>query len=433
MSSEQQYQNIIIVGASISGHHLSNTLFPHLPPTYRILLVDALPFAFWPIAAFRAATVPGWENKITVPLTDDRCFPAGSAHRVLAPNKLVECRENSVVLEHPFEGSTEVPFYRCVIATGTSQAAPMVPNLDWTEQQYLECLRENQRELKAAKDVVIIGGGAVGIEFAGEIRDIAPDSNITIVHPDVGLLHPTPKPTQETLSHPAPSYSSPPVDPRLSAAFADICAKMNISIIYEDRVIIPQPGEEVPQGGWDGTCGKSLGEKRQVRLKSGEVLDADYVILGAGTKPNSGMVEKADKGALDGRLIRVDEYFKIVSTSESSIFHGQYYAVGDVCSAPGYKDARTALYGGIHAANNIRNELKNKALAKYNPGKGFIGIPVGHHHGAGMMEVPWFGNWIIGSRLITLQRGKTLAVPRFFAGSFLGPNKVKISFDDLNL
>lgn len=43
----------------------------------------------------------------------------------------------------------------------------MVPDLSWTEEEYKECLRQNQRELKEAKEVVIIGGGAVGIEFAG--------------------------------------------------------------------------------------------------------------------------------------------------------------------------------------------------------------------------------------------------------------------------
>lgn len=30
---------------------------------------------------------------------------------MIAPNKVVELRRNSIVLEHPFEGSTEVPFF----------------------------------------------------------------------------------------------------------------------------------------------------------------------------------------------------------------------------------------------------------------------------------------------------------------------------------
>lgn len=48
-----------------------------------------------------------------------------------------------------------------------------------------------------------------------------------------------------------------------------------------------------------------------------------------------------------------------------------------------------------------------------------------------MLTLPWFGNWVFSSTLITMQRGKTLGVPKFFTGSFEGPNKVKITFDDV--
>lgn len=53
----------------------------------------------------------GWEDKVTVPLTTKTVFPSGTAHEVIAPNKVIELRENSVVLEKPFEGSTEVTFF----------------------------------------------------------------------------------------------------------------------------------------------------------------------------------------------------------------------------------------------------------------------------------------------------------------------------------
>ena len=45
--------------ASTAGGNLVNELVPTLPGTHRILLVDALDFAFWPIASLRAACVPG--------------------------------------------------------------------------------------------------------------------------------------------------------------------------------------------------------------------------------------------------------------------------------------------------------------------------------------------------------------------------------------
>jgi hypothetical protein len=84
---------------------------PNLPPTHRILLVDAASFAYFPIAALRGAVVPGWENKITAPLTTASVFGDNSPHKVIAPNKVVELRIDSIILEKEFEGQTEIPFF----------------------------------------------------------------------------------------------------------------------------------------------------------------------------------------------------------------------------------------------------------------------------------------------------------------------------------
>lgn len=98
---------------------------------------------------------------------------------------MVELKANSVVLEHPFEGSNEVPFFvslatelkihggeanrlqKCIIATGSLQPSPMRPMAGSTETEYHETLKKHQREIKGAKKFVVIGGGTVGTEVAG--------------------------------------------------------------------------------------------------------------------------------------------------------------------------------------------------------------------------------------------------------------------------
>lgn len=106
-----RYRISLTDSASAAGHTLANTLVPNLPPTHRILLVDATSFAYFPIAALRGAVVPGWENKITAPLTTESVFGEKSPHRVIAPNKVVELKKDSIVLEKEFEGQTEIPFF----------------------------------------------------------------------------------------------------------------------------------------------------------------------------------------------------------------------------------------------------------------------------------------------------------------------------------
>lgn len=50
-----------------------------------------------------------------VPLTQDVIFPGGVHHKLIAPNRVVELRRASLVLEREFEGSTEVEFFVSVI------------------------------------------------------------------------------------------------------------------------------------------------------------------------------------------------------------------------------------------------------------------------------------------------------------------------------
>lgn len=45
------------------------------------------------------------------PLNTEAVFGKGSDHRVIAPNRVVELKKDSIVLEREFEGKTEIPFF----------------------------------------------------------------------------------------------------------------------------------------------------------------------------------------------------------------------------------------------------------------------------------------------------------------------------------
>jgi len=50
-------------------------------------------------------------------LSTPRVFPKNTPHQVIAPNKVVELKRNSIVLEKEFEGSVELPFF---VSSGSS-------------------------------------------------------------------------------------------------------------------------------------------------------------------------------------------------------------------------------------------------------------------------------------------------------------------------
>ena len=43
-------------------------------------------------------------------------------------------------------------------------------------------------QIEKSQNVVIVGGGAVGVEFAGEIVDKYPDKQVTIIHSNANLV-----------------------------------------------------------------------------------------------------------------------------------------------------------------------------------------------------------------------------------------------------
>jgi hypothetical protein len=46
-----------------------------------------------------------------VPLTQENIFPGGVHHRLIVPNRVLELRRDSVILDKEFEGSREVFFF----------------------------------------------------------------------------------------------------------------------------------------------------------------------------------------------------------------------------------------------------------------------------------------------------------------------------------
>ncbi|KAL0252747.1 hypothetical protein I308_102139 [Cryptococcus tetragattii IND107] len=417
--------NIVIIGASVAGHNLANALYPTLPSTHRILLIDALDYSFFPIACLRAAVVPGWEDKVTVPLTTKTVFPSGTAHEVIAPNKVIELRENSVVLEKPFEGSTEVTFFRCVIATGASQPSPMRPPPGATNQkQFVDNLRRIQSDVSRAKKVVIIGGGTVGIEFAGEVRDAHPDTEITIVHSKPYLLSPIPSARPESSSN--LTWSSPPTNPRLSKSLEQVLITLNVNLVLDDSVSIPVGDNPSLEGEWNGSFGLQS-EVKKLKLKSGKEVLGDYIFVSVGNNPNTGLVASVDPAAITSGLIAVDVYLKIASDNPASFLtkSSNYYAVGDASAVPGLKTAWLANISATHVAKNIINEVKGKGPLKYSPGS-FSGlfVPVGPTHGAGSITFPFLGTWIVGGSVVGAAKGKDLLIGRVWQPLWQGSEKV---------
>jgi len=185
--------------------------------------------------------------------------------------------------------SDEYFYEKLILATGSSPVIPKISGIDkkgvypiYKDMDYLKaCIGE----IKKARNMLIVGGGFIGVEFADEVSKIQ-GINVYLVETFPRLL--------------ANSF-----DEDFSLLVEEKLKNKGIKIFLNTKVV------EI--------LGKEKVEK--VRFKNGEELKVDGIILGIGAVPN---VELATDAGLDlgrGKGIWVDEYMR---TSDSDIF-----AVGD--------------------------------------------------------------------------------------------------------
>ena len=194
-------------------------------------------------------------------------------------------RENKVL--HTTGG--DVGYERLIIATGSRPAMPPIPGFDldgvYTVVKDVAYLSDLQQRLETSKDVVIIGGGFIGIEFADEINK-AGDKNVTII---------------EMLPH------------CLALAYdEEFCVEMEK--VLESRGVNIRTSSRVDKVAGDGKVEK-------VVLSGGDEIKADVVIVGIGAVANVDLAQKAGlRIGLTGN-IAVD---RTMQTSDENI-----YACGD--------------------------------------------------------------------------------------------------------
>ncbi len=187
------------------------------------------------------------------------------------------------------ESGKVLTYERLVLATGATPSLPPIPGSEKQGVYIIEkslssttTLRDKARE---AKDVVILGGGFIGAEFADEIAKHS-DANVHIV---------------EML----PKILFGAVDDEFCDEAADILTGSGVTIHTGIRAVSIDGSESV----------------ESVTLENGEKIPAEMVIIGVGGKPNTEMAKQAGLLVTGSGSIWVDSYMR---TSAEHIF-----AVGD--------------------------------------------------------------------------------------------------------
>ncbi|BGP34101.1 hypothetical protein JCM10296v2_005916 [Rhodotorula toruloides] len=374
-------KNVVFVGYGPSAVQAAKDLAALLPANYRIVAITSNE-GYWPPAALRAAVVPGWEDK---PLASvDAAFPQDGRHVILKMTNVIELRENSVVVDkaHPdlgFEGE-EIPFEYCVLAMGSKYPYPCRPYPSSSFSQTLDDLRQTQLEVSQSQHILIIGGGPVGIEFAGEVASHYGKGakEITLVHSRERLLDQS-------------GWKE-----KLGKSLRGQLEGYGVSVVVGRKVVDAPEKTGRIEGG------------REFHLDNGEAIKADFVLLATGNAPNSDLVASFDASALDdSKHIAVNSAFQVEG-------YKHIFAMGDVTNVKeGKQYAHAKNHGSIVASNILAlihssSSRSSASLKSYKPGSNLILVSVGPWGGAGQI----FG-FVPGAWFSALVKSRSLFVRDF--------------------
>ena len=275
-----KHSDVVVVGGSAAGLTAAITARRHYPDKEtllvrmeeKVLIPCGIPYIFGEVGSPEKNLIP------------DAVLDKNGIELLVAEATDID-REKKVL--HTTGG--DVGYERLIVATGSRPAMPPIPGFDldgvYAAVKEVDYLGALQKRLETAKDVVVIGGGFIGIEFADEINK-AGDKNISVV---------------EMLPH------------CLALAYDDeLCAEMEK--VVESRGINLRTASRVEKIAGNGKVEK-------VVVSGGDEIKADVVILGIGVVANVDLAQKAGlRIGLTGS-IAVD---RTMQTSDRDI-----YACGD--------------------------------------------------------------------------------------------------------
>jgi pyruvate/2-oxoglutarate dehydrogenase complex dihydrolipoamide dehydrogenase (E3) component len=261
-----------------------------------------------------------------------------------------------------------------VVATGSRYASPFKPQGDST-RDFAETLRSINTQIRQSDRIAIVGGGAVGVELAGEVSSAKLGKVVTLISATPSLL---------------PGYPE-----GLAAEVAKQLRDMGVSLQLGVRVESLQAMDSPFTG--------SLGQGQ-------DGLETQLVFPALGARPVTALFQQMDGVAFDphGR-VQVDAWLRPAGAE-------RVFALGDA-AATGDPMTIVAITRQVPwLAKTLRALLDGRSLDQlpaYRPWpvRGIL-VPLGPRDGASLL--PILRNGVqVGSWFTKVLKGRHLFIPRY--------------------
>ncbi|KAH8901243.1 FAD/NAD(P)-binding domain-containing protein [Thozetella sp. PMI_491] len=409
---DSKAKEIVVLGGNLAGLGAVHFILRHTIPAlqrldkasaYHVTLVTPNTHFFFKPACPRALIQPSLlpDSKLWRPLSEALGrYPADQVAHLQATATSVDPGKRSVTVtlrgsDESALGQQTISYDSLIIATGTTSHSPLWGLHD--DQELTPRTWESVRAaLASAKSVLIGGGGAVGVELAGEIATVYPAVEITLVSGGPRLL-----------TRVIPEAGGALAQKILETQFRNVNVVHNVTVT-----------------GTTGGAGATA-----VALSDGGTQSVDLYIDATGATPNSQFLP-ADWLDATKRVISRDEFFRVRGNGTDDV--EGVYAVGDVvagsanslmelqatvltvCTAVGADLAAKLKSGAVEApkAPSLFQKLSAVLFGAdvlqqkvYPPLQNTVMVPIGPSGGVGQLFgwlVPgWFVKWAKGTSFLT--------------------------------
>ncbi|MCO6004079.1 FAD-dependent oxidoreductase [Actinoallomurus purpureus] len=354
-------RTVAVIGGGYGGSAVAKALDSEAD----VVLIDPRDAFVNAAGSLRALVQPDWADNIF--FSFDTLLTRGTVIR----DRAVSVDPGGVTLA----SGRRVAADYLVLATGSGYAYPAKPDADSTGEA-LNDLRRTHKELLGAERILIVGAGPVGLELAGEIKEVWPHKHVTIVDPAERLL--------------------PAFRPEMRQDLHRQLDELGVRLRLGTGLTAPPTTEP----GQAGTF--------TVTTTGGDEVTADIWFRAHGVHVNSGYLA-------DGRLTTRTPQGQVPVTETLNVHgHERVYAIGDITDVAEDKRAGYAMKHAEVVAQNIIAQLHGEqptAVHRPSPDP-MILLPLGPRGGVGQLPTP-DGPAVLPATAVAEYKGADLFTGRF--------------------
>uniref|UniRef100_A0A8B9R5R8 Ferroptosis suppressor protein 1 n=1 Tax=Anas platyrhynchos TaxID=8839 RepID=A0A8B9R5R8_ANAPL len=349
---------VVIVGGGFGGTAAASQLKAWAVP---FVLVDMRDAFHHNVAALRASVESGFARKtfISYAATFGDSFQQG---RVVG----IDPARQQVLLSD----GEELHYSHLILATGSDGPFPGKFNKVIDMESAIQAYEDMVKEIEKAERILVVGGGAAGVEMAAEIKTEHPAKEVTLIHSKIALA-------DTELLH------------SVRQEVKEILLRKGVRLLLGERV-----------SNVENLTTNQFRKDMVVRTEKGTEVAADMVILCTGIKINSSAYASAFGNWQATEPCALTEHLQLQG-------HENIYAIGDCADL---REPKMAYHAGLHAnvvVTNIINSLTHKPLKTYQPGSLTFLLSMGKNDGVGQVN-----GYYVGRLLVTIAKSRDLFVSK---------------------